>query len=96
VNRNQRLAVVRLWLHDRICVSECEGDRARDHARRTQHDRARAIVDAENRDGRRRAVHDAVCISHMRGADCYEQHRPDVLDQLLAEVDQILKEGSDA
>lgn len=49
-NRNARLEHARFWLHDLVCVgvgTYCVDDRRKDHARRTQHARARAIVDGD-------------------------------------------------
>jgi hypothetical protein len=50
-HRNARLSAVRAILHDLVCQSDhCSGDN--DHARRTQHQRARRIVDAPAADQR--------------------------------------------
>lgn len=90
--RNAKLAAVRGWLHDRVCASEHCPAGDSDHARRTQHQPARAIVDAEGDEARRRATHDAVCIHAVRGVECYEQglHPPDVLDRLLVELQKVI------
>lgn len=47
---NSRLKDMRLWLHDFVCSNGTECYSREDHARRTQHQRARKIVNGTYRD----------------------------------------------
>ncbi len=69
--RNARLALVRGILHDMQCTQGVSCPSQADHARRTQHDRARRIVDGgmpELLD----VLHETLCHPH-----CESDHRPD-------------------
>lgn len=70
MNRNQRLSVIRGWLHDLMCMSGCEPSDG-DHARRTQHAAAVRLEAAAASSGGgdlARAIHDQLCLAWLRSA----------------------------
>ncbi|MCW2876391.1 MAG: hypothetical protein JWQ95_491 [Sphaerisporangium sp.] len=79
--RNRRLAAIRLFLHSLDCASNCDPDQARDHARRTQHTRARTLVDtypgtSSTHDKQWRIpLHEHMCPALRRGAICDDPDR---------------------
>jgi len=56
---------VALWLHDKQCASMaagwCDGDGRKDHARRTQRDRAKHYMAATSRDELAKLLHEQMC-----------------------------------
>ena len=74
MSRNHELSAARAWAHNAVCISEgCTGDN--DHARRTQHDFARAWVNATSEVERAAAVHRLLCIAAAGGSCADEAHQ---------------------
>ncbi len=69
-SRHARLAQVRGILHDMQCTQGASCSSRDDHARRTQHERARRIVDGGVRE-LIEVLHEALCHPH-----CEDSHRP--------------------
>lgn len=60
-------AIARRFLHDRLCVSGCEGDQADDHAKRTQADFARDVMRARAANaGLEGVIHQHACLGCAR------------------------------
>lgn len=75
MSRNARLLAARRWMHDRVCTSGPECVSRDDHARRTQHDFARAVVDAPEAEYAE-LIHDHACYAHkMRADGCADRDR---------------------
>ncbi|QDH91703.1 hypothetical protein SEA_PHRAPPUCCINO_25 [Mycobacterium phage Phrappuccino] len=52
---------IAMWLHDLQCVSRCEGESRKDHARRTQMVNARKYVAATSIDELSALLHEQMC-----------------------------------
>lgn len=75
VSRNARLLAARRWIHDRQCTSGPECVSRDDHARRTQHEFARAAEAArDDVDELAALIHDHACHAHkMRDGGCADR-----------------------
>lgn len=94
MNRNQRLALARGFLHDRICMSvdTCGADpeRRADHARRTAHWGARAVVDAQTMADVLDIIHRRECDEERMGQPCPIKEKHTAAIRLDRDVDNFL------
>lgn len=68
MTRNERLGAARLWMHDRQCTGGAECVSREDHARRTQHEFARAAEAALPCD-LATLIHDNACHAQLLSHD---------------------------
>jgi hypothetical protein len=83
IARNRRLRNARLLAHDLVCMSGCDG--REDHARRTQHQLARQLLDADD-PTLRRLIHDLL---HVYCADP-DAHATAITDGQVARWRSVL------
>jgi hypothetical protein len=99
LSRTVQLSIIRGWAHDRVCMSggHCTGDN--EHAHRTQHQFAVAVVDARDDDALGRVLHEHLCLGAARaalmgqGSHCHAQteHLERVMTVNVPEIKRLLE-----